>query len=834
MAEEPSLSFAGLLRQLRAGAGLTQEELAAAARLSPRSVSDLERGINRTARKDTALLLVDALGLSGLRKEMFIATARGKVAPARPPGNLPAEMTPFIGRARERSEVRALAESSRLVTLTGAGGCGKTRLGLRVAAGLLGRPGDGVWLAELAPVTDENLVAAAVAGALRIPVPPGQAALDALADALAPQDIVIVLDNCEHLLAGCAKTADALLRRCPTLRLIATSREPLGVDGEVIYRVPSLSLPDPDDDSPAAAASSDAVALLTDRVRAQGASVAVDADTFPLVVSVCRRLDGMPLAIELAAARLRSLSLPDLVGRLDQRFRLLTRRSGTAVPRHQTLRAAIGWSYALLTAAEQVLLARLSTFAAGFDLAAAEAVCGFGAIDVPDVADLLGSLVDKSLVTAEPAPPGLRYRLLETIRLFAAERLAEAGDQESAAVADAHCAYYLAVAEAAAAQLGGPDQGRWLALLDVDRANVRRAARHAADDPGGTARVLRFGVALWRYWFERSDSQEAAGLLVPVLNRPEAAADPALFAEALFAAAVNTVRSDLPTSLRLAEQADEVAGRVGEDRLLILSRAMLAFAYHDAGDMERARLRGEESAERARKLGDDVLLGISLIIYAATTAAAASVPLLAEAITCTERSGDHHANLALHNSAGLAALELGDIPGARAHLETAIRVAEAIGDPHLVASLSLGDVLRAEHNLDGARSAFQGVLSAGRRTGDKYLMAGAILGLACVAGDVGDWHRAAALHGAAQALLDQTGICWDPFDTSLRQGSLGQIAAALGADQLHQAHAYGMTLSLNQVIDLSVETTSPAHLPPGDSGTAHSPMHQAPALPRRD
>ncbi len=246
-----------------------------------------------------------------------------------------------------------------------------------------------------------------------------------------------------------------------------------------------------------------------------------------MVVSVCRRLDGMPLAIELAAARLRSLSLSELHDRLDQRFRLLTGGSRTALERQQTLLATVDWSYSLLTA-EQLLLRRLSVFAGSFDLAAAEGVCGFGDIEVFEVAGLVGSLVDKSLVVAEPAFTAFRYRLLETIRLFAAERLAEA-DGEGAAVAAAHCAYFLSVAEAAAAHLTGPDQGSWLARLHADQANLRRAAGHAASRPDGTVLVLRLGVALDRYWRARSREQDAFGLLVPVLQRPDARADPALF-----------------------------------------------------------------------------------------------------------------------------------------------------------------------------------------------------------------------------------------------------------------------------------------------------------------
>jgi predicted ATPase len=415
------------------------------------------------------------------------------------PNNLPAQLATFVGREKELSEVRALVESSRLVTLTGAGGCGKTRLGIQLAAGLLDGSGDGVWLVELAAVSDETAVAPAICQALGIAAQPGRAALDTLLDALALQDMLIVLDNCEHLIGACAKTADAIVRRCPRVHLVATSREPLGIGGETIYRVPPLSLPGPGEFGLAAAGSSDAVALFIERARAQGTGLSVDEATAPLVVSICARLDGLPLAIELAAARLRSLSLRGLADRLDQRFRLLTGGSRTAPARQQTLGAAVEWSYSLLHGAEQSLLGRLSVFAEGFDLGAAEAVCGFGDIEAFDVTGLLGSLVDKSLVVAEPAGEALRYRLLETIRQFAAERLAHDGDQ-AAAVAAAHGAYYLRLAETAAPHLTGPGQGSWLARLDTDQANLQRAALHAASRPDGTEQVLRLGVALRRYW----------------------------------------------------------------------------------------------------------------------------------------------------------------------------------------------------------------------------------------------------------------------------------------------------------------------------------------------
>jgi predicted ATPase/DNA-binding XRE family transcriptional regulator len=820
VAEQSALSLAGLVRRLRAEAGLTQEELAEAAGLPVRTLSDLERGINRTAHKDTALLLAGALELAGPVRELFIAAARGRADPAgvlsargfaaARRNNLPAPVSTFIGRDRELSQIRALVNSSRLVTLTGAGGAGKTRLGLQVAAELLDRSGDGVWLTELAAVTDQEAVAAAIANALRITAQPDRPVLEVLADALGPQDMLIVLDNCEHLIGACAKTAETILRQCPKVHLIATSREPLGIGGETIYRVPSLSLPAADDCDHAASSSCDAVALFAARAREQGAGLALDADTVALVLSVCRRLDGMPLAIELAAARLRSMSLAELAGRLDQRFRLLTGGSRTALQRQQTLRAAVSWSYSLLSTAEQVLLGRLSVFAGGFDLAAAEAVGESGGIDALEIAGLLGSLVDKSLVVAEPGGTALRYRLLETIRLFAAEKLDDTGNQAAAARA-AHCAHYLALAQTAAAYLAGPQQARWFHRLDADQANLHRAAEHAAGEPNGTTQVLRFGVALWRYWLVQDRHEEAARLLVPVLQRPETAADPALFAEALAAAALVTVFTDLATSLRLAEQADEVAEGLGDDRLLILSREVLCEAYWFAGQPERARPPGADSVRRARQFGDDVLLGQSLLAYAVAVGAAASGPLYAEGIACTERSGDLLTEQALHNNAGVFALEMGDIPGARAHLEAAIRVADAIGDAHPHASLNLGMVLRAEHDLDRARSTLQEVLRIGRRVGAKVNVANAILGLACLAGDLGDWRRAAVLHGAAQALLDQSGLPWQPLEARYRQGSLDQADAALGSEQLHRAYARGKALSFDQAIDLAREGVPPSN-----------------------
>jgi predicted ATPase/class 3 adenylate cyclase len=758
----------------------------------------------------------------GRPEQIFQLTAAGLTAGFPPlrslgnpalPNNLPAQLSAFIGRGREVAEVRALAESSRLVTLTGAGGCGKTRLGLQVAAELLDGSGDGVWLAELAAVTDQDAVPAAIAQALRLAAQPGRSALEALLDALAAQEVLILVDNCEHLIGGCAKTAEAILRRCPRVHLLATSREPLGIGGETIYRVPSLSLPGPGDSGSPAPGSSDAVALFADRARANGVALDVDGQDGPVMVSICRRLDGMPLAIELAAARLRSMSLAELASRLDQRFRLLTGGSRTALERQQTLRATVGWSYSLLDGAEQLLLARLSVFAGGFGLDAVEAVCGSGRIDVLDVAGLLGSLVDKSLVVAEPAGGTLRYRLLETIRLFAAERLVETGEDEAAAAAAAHCAHFLAVAEQAADYLTGPEQGSWLAWLDGDEANLRRAAGHAAGAPDGTAVVLRLGVALDRYWIARSRQQEGFGLLVPVLRRPDAGADAALLGAALVTAARAGLLIDLATARQLAEQAVHVTRPLRDERLLSTALAAWCSAHYFAGEPDAARPPGQEAVERARQLGDDGLLARTLLSYLLTIDTidpARALPLYTEAIACTERSGDHFTNSQLHNNASWPALVAGDLPAARAHLEAAAQAAQQIGWENPGVQTGLGGMLRIEKDLVGARAAFEAALRISRRNGDTWNMAYAILELALLAGDTGDWHRAATLHGAAQAFLDRTGNPWQELPVRDRRDSLDQARAHLGDEQLERAYAQGIALSLDKALDLALPKADPA------------------------
>jgi hypothetical protein len=535
----------------------------------------------------------------------------------------------------------------------------------------------------------------------------------------------------------------------------------------------------------------------------------LDAQTGPLVVSICRRLDGLPLAIELAAARLRSMSLADLHARLDQRFRLLTGGSRTAMERQQTLRAAIGWSYELLTSAEQTLLRRLAVFVDGFDLRAAEAIGGFGDVDVLDVADLLGSLVDKSLVVAEQAGPAVRYRLLETIRQYAAEKLAEADHEEAAASYAAHCGYYLALAETAAGQLAGPEQVQWLLRLDADHANVMSAYESAANRPDGTAQVLRFGVALDRYWEMRSRHREAGiRLLIAALARPDASADSGLFSAALASAAGSAVLVDLPTASRLAAQALGIARELGDDSLLIRALITWASVHAFAADASDGQAFAREAVDRARRAGDDGLLARSLLIYMFSTSVrdpAQPDSLFAEAFACAQRSGDQWTLSALHNIAAFRAVAVRDIRSSRVHIEQAIRLTRVFGEQPTTMTFNYGAQLLEEGDPAGARPFMEECLRTCRRNGDFHDMAYCLMGLGWVASEQSRWRRAAQLHATADVLLQRVAAEWNMMGARYRRESLDRVRANLGLEQFDLAYSEGLALGLEQAIDLALD-----------------------------
>ncbi len=439
------------------------------------------------------------------------------------PNNLPAQLTSFIGREAEMASARTQLAGSRLLTVTGMGGSGKTRLALQIAADSLELYPDGVWLVEVAALSDPALLMPQVAGTLGVREESEKKLRQTLIDTLRPQSLLLVLDNCEHLVEEAARVADALLKACPTLSILATSREALGISGEAVLPLPPLSLPALGTAAtPDALAECEAVRFFVERATAALPVFRLSAGNAAAVASVCARLDGIPLALELAAARVKVLTPEQIDGRLDDRFRLLSGGSRTAMPRQQTLRALVDWSYDLLAPAEQTLLCRLSVFSGGWSLGAAEMVCAGGDVEDWEVLDLLSHLAAKSLVVVEAPEAGqVRYRLLQNIQSYAQGRLAQTPG-EAEALAEKHRDFFLALAEEAEPNYVGANQVLWLNVLERDLDNLRAALSWSQSQSGDS--LPRLAGALSRFWYGRSFLSEGAGWLEAALEtKPEGA-----------------------------------------------------------------------------------------------------------------------------------------------------------------------------------------------------------------------------------------------------------------------------------------------------------------------
>ena len=740
--------------------------------------------------------------------------------------NLPAQVSSFVGREGELAALRALVGGSRLVTLTGAGGAGKTRLGLQVAAGLLDGTPDGVWFADLAPLRDPDLVAVTVADVLGVRQEPGRPVLDTMVEAVGQGHLLVVLDNCEHVIGACAKLADVLLRGCPNLALLATSREPLGISGEQVHRVPSMRTPADGDDA-AAIRASEAVRLFEDRAAAQGVPLAWDEPAAVVAGRICRRLDGIPLAIELAAARLRVMPADELDARLDERFAILTGGSRAAAPRQQTLRAMVDWSWELLTGAERAVLARLSTFAGGFGLAAAEAVAADPDVLAAEVVGHLGALVDKSLVQFDrtSAGPG-RYRLLETVRQYAAAQL-DAQGPAAGTTRVAHRDYYLTLAEAAAPQLVGPDQAAWLDRLDAELGNLRAAIAFSQTqpDPGPG---LQLAASLRVYWMVRGYAAEGADALRALLDLP-AAREATLARARALATAAHLLQQTGGYAIAgdCCEEALVIAHAAGDDYLVADLLHVQAWLLVRQGQPGATLPLIEQGLELARRLGQPHLTARLLSARAFATNVegdpAGAARDNAEALRLARQAGDRLQAGTLLSNLSDYELWTGDLDAARRHLAESLDIARELNARNnaVIGTFNLGVAEYLAGSPVSAEALFTESLDLARRMGMKRHTAYALLGLALAGRGGASQGWSARLHGAADQAFAVLGHVPQPLEARLADLDRQRLRAALGAQAFEAAYAAGRTLDPAQVLAAPARTDAPAAQPKTDvSGEA--------------
>ncbi|MBI5876099.1 MAG: tetratricopeptide repeat protein [Chloroflexi bacterium] len=600
------------------------------------------------------------------------------------PNNLPTQLTSFIGRDAEVAEVRRLLGGTRLLTLMGAGGVGKTRLALQVAAEELAAFPDGVWFAELAPLADPTLIASTIASAVGVREEPNRPILGQLGDYFRGKTALVVLDNCEHLIADAAQVCDTLLHAAPHLKIIATSREALGIAGETAYRVPSLGIPT-DSMTLDALSHVASVQLFTERARAARGDFSLSTANATAVAQICRRLDGIPLAIELAAARIRTLSPEQIVTRLDDRFRLLTGGSRTALPRQQTLRAAIDWSYSLLTESERILLRRLSVFAGGWTLEAAEPVCSGDGLAIEDILDLLTHLVEKSLIAAETAGDMNRYQLLETVRQYAREKLMDSG--EVARLRNQHLLYFFSMAQEAEKYLRSATQARWLQRLDLDVDNVRTALDWGTESDL-IEKTLRLAAALHRYWFTRGKSEILERLSVLIAsaderNRLQRTAPERVAALLCLGNLLWNLQGRFADARPRFEELVHIAMETGDARLECEARRNLGLVISNLGYYDDAREQLEKALQIARALNSPDLMAWSGTFlghqYRVQNDMDRAERIYAESLVQSETTGDLVNQGQLHSRLGFLELHRGAIAQADMRFRKHMKIVVELG-----------------------------------------------------------------------------------------------------------------------------------------------------------
>lgn len=672
------------------------------------------------------------------------------------PNNLPQQLTSFVGRDAELAQGRELLTRTRLLTLLGVGGLGKSRLALQIAAETLDRYADGVWLVELAAIADEDRVAESVASVLGVKSDAGTPVETVLVRHVADRELLVILDNCEHLIDACAQLAKRLLQAGDRVRILATSREALRINGETTLPMPTLSLPDAATPStPEALREFDSVRLFLDRAEAAHPAFRLDAYNAAAVAEICTRLDGIPLALELAAARIRVLDPAAIAARLTDRFRLLTGGDRTALKRQQTLRALIDWSFDLLTPDEATLFQRLSVFAGGWTVDAAEAVGAGGVVDAGNIVDLLSRLVDKSLATRDAS--GTRYGYLETIRQYAGDCAARSGEQSAAR--GRHVRHYLTLAEAAQPHLREAGREVWLVRLDAERENLLAAHRYCDDAADGAALDMRLVLAMRRYWFER-------GLLELGYR---------LTLEALARAGAQT-----PTTSRAAVLND--AGQI---------------AAH-MGRYEEARTHLVESLAIARAEGDRHRIAFLLQPLALACAGvgdlAAARGYLQEALELAREYGDSREVAAALNARAQIARMEGDLASAEPLYEQARELAHGAPDIESLMQLNLAMTAIGRGALDRARTLLLDAVTICDKIDSKPVGQSIIEVSAGLAAALGEPGPALRFYGAAERNAAITGIHRDPTDEAFLAPLIAQARASLTAPGPADSESVGREL----------------------------------------
>jgi predicted ATPase/class 3 adenylate cyclase len=717
--------------------------------------------------------------------------------------NLPIQTTRFIGRQREIAAVRDLAAAQRLLTLSGTGGAGKTRLALQVAADLVDTFKDGVWLVEMGPVADPALVPQAVATVLSVREEPGRSPLATLVEFVRSRNMLVLLDSCEHVVQACAELANALLRAAPALHILVTSREVLGISGETTWRVPSLSLPPKPPPPPESLDQYEAVGLFLERATAANSNFQLTAENGAAVIEICARLDGIPLAIELAAARVRMLSVEQIASRLDDRFRLLTGGSRAALPRQRTLRALVDWSYELLQETERMLFRRLSVFAGGWTLEAAETICGGDGLPPDDVLDLLMQLIDKSLVIADEQAGQERYRALETIREYARERLAEAGETHT--VQERHHDWFIGLAEQATPE-GYDTQG--LASVGHEYDNLRAALRWAIES-GDSERALRLAGGLWSFWSVRGFYTEGRAWLREVLaldERGPAQHGTVARARALQAAGhLANCQGDYSAAAALLEESRTIAEELDDQTALGASLHLLGNLAIGQGELEQAGELFTEARALNRRSGNraaEILNMLQLAEVAFQTGDTAQSHALGEEVLKASRERGQKWGVArsLHVLGRVAAAE-GDFSRAASLHQQSLAIQQELGDQQgqVRSMAALARAALGQGDRQHARDRYLDSLRVARQSYELLEIARSLEGLAELYAAV-EPERALRLAGAAGSIRKTIGA--EPYAEELRRLNAWQqpMYLALGEKRCAEARAAGRGLSLDQAI----------------------------------